>query len=199
MILVALCADSVDAPALRPSLLAEHGAYLRSLDSLRFSAPLARRDDALVTGEGIESSVIILEGDDWDDIVATLLADPYAAGGVWARIDLYALNGSPHRPSGGHMVDLTRTTRWYMCLDSAGDGGTRAMSLDRRGEWHSGGRAASSLDILTTPGTAGWREMRIFDADDLSTASVLPDGSDRAGLSLTFAIPVAAGSWTRRE
>ncbi|WP_260581985.1 YciI family protein [Sphingopyxis sp. PET50] len=118
MFLVALCADSNEAPALRPALLAEHGAYLRSLDCLRFSAPLARRDDALVTGEGLESSVIILEGEDWDGLLETLLADPYATGGVWARIDFYELKEQPNIKPGAHLVDLTTNKRWYFRLEA---------------------------------------------------------------------------------
>lgn len=199
MFLVALCADSVDAHALRPALLAEHGAYLRSLASLRFSAPLARRDDATVAGAGVESSVIILEGDAWDGLLETLLADPYAAGGVWAQIDIYELTEPPNLPLGAHMVDLTADKRWYFLLNSGRSADPRCMRLDRRGGWGGEGAVAASSDILTLSGAGGWGRMRIFDAADLATASVSSLSPGGSGVSLTLAIPVAAGSWTKRE
>jgi len=181
MLLLAICADSMDAPALRPALLPIHSQYLRSLEELRFSAPLARRDGATVSGEGIESSIIILEGEDWDALMETLLADPYASGGVWARIDLYEVTaGGLSRDA--ILVDLTREARWYLRLAPSG-GGT--FALTGRDRWTNGARDAAFVQILEQWGSAEF----------LIAPSIVE--AERPG-ALTLAVPVSAGSWTKR-
>jgi uncharacterized protein YciI len=181
MLLFAICADSIEAPALRPALLPTHAHHLRSLEELRFSAPLARRDGASVSGEGIESSVIILEGEDWAALVKTLLADPYAAGGVWARIDLYEVTAGG-LPRYATLVDLTGDARWYLRLAQTG-GGTFALA--DRDRWTNEGKGAVFTAVLER-----WASAEFLIAPSLAAA-------ERPG-ALTLAVPVSAGSWTKR-
>lgn len=181
MFLVAICADSTNAGELRPTLLASHSQYLRSLDALRFSAPLARRDGATVSGEGIESSIIVLEGEDWAGLVETLLADPYAWGGVWARIDLYELT-SGGLPADATLVDLTEGARWYLRLGAGAAGG---FGLAWRDQWTNAAAEAAFTEILD----------RWFSAEFLIAPSLAE--AERPG-ALTLAVPVSAGSWTKR-
>jgi len=181
MLLLALCADSTEAPELRPALLPVHSHYLRSLEELRFSAPLARRDGAGVSGEGIESSIIILEGEEWGALAKTLLADPYASGGVWARIDLYEVT-TGGLPRDAILVDLTGNARWYLRLAPAG-GGT--LTLAARDRWTNEAREAAFAGILER-----WTSVEFLVAASLAEA--------QSPGSLTLAVPVSAGSWTRR-
>ncbi|PQM27000.1 hypothetical protein CVO77_18720 [Sphingopyxis lindanitolerans] len=202
MLLVAICADSAAAEALRPVLLAAHGQYLLSLESLRFSAPLARRDDALFSGEGIESSVIILEGSAWPQLVETLLADPYAVGGVWAKIGLYEMPHPPVLSPGEFLVDLTRDGRWYLKLFSGSSVDTGALKLVYRDGWAGTTTSASSTKVVGPLEVGGWSGMSIAAAADMSTALNSVSAADVAcvtgGVSSTLAVPVAAGSWTKR-
>lgn len=181
MLLLAICADSKEAPALRPALLPVHSQYLRSLEGLRFSAPLARRDGASVSGEGIDCSIIILEGGSWDELVRTLLADPYAAGGVWARIDLYEVTAGG-LPRDATLVDLTVDARWYLRLSPAGAG---AFVLAARDHWSDAAREAAFTAVL-----GRWGSAEVLAAASLADAQ-------RPG-ALTLAVPVSAGSWTNR-
>src|SRR5690606_38089734 len=178
------------------------GQYLLSQESLRFSAPLARRDDALVSGEGIESSVIILEGSAWPQLVETLLADPYAVGGVWAKIGLYEMPHPPVLSPGEFLVDLTRDGRWYLKLFSGPSVDTGVLKLVFRDSWAGTPPSASSTKAVGPLEVGGWSGMSIAAAPDMLTALNSASAAGVTGaagtVSTTLAVPVAAGSWTKR-
>ena len=191
--LVAICADSKHAPAKRPALLPEHGKFLMSLTQLRFSAPLANRDDAGVAGDGIESSVIILEGESRGELTKLLLEDPYASGGVWASIDIYEISSGVPPASHGVQVDFTRAPRWYLALNRSGEAPDGALTLSLKDRWTGEAGAAAFPTILAAPAETGWTSMKLFAAAsfDRAASQAAPDG-------LTLAVPISAGSWTKR-
>ena len=201
MLLIAICVDSADASERRPALLGDHGQYLLSLEALRFSAPLASRDDAAVTGEGIESSLIILEGEEWQALVGKLMADPYASGGVWSQIDLYELRSMPKKSDDGFFVDMTKDARWYLRLSTTVPSGTDVFEIAYRDRWKDENSVVVFPDILTGGGSKGWRGLQFLSAPSMENAlrtQATQAAKKELVSSSVFAVPVAAGSWTKR-
>lgn len=84
MLFVALCHDKPDSLAVRLATRDAHVAWLKSLgERVRIAGPFLDE-----TGEIMQGSVVVIEAEDLASAEATFAADPYAAAGLFADVEI---------------------------------------------------------------------------------------------------------------
>lgn len=84
MLYVALCHDKPDHLAVRVANRDAHLAWLKSLGTrTRIAGPFFDE-----TGETMSGSVVVIEAADLAEAKATFAADPYAAAGLFAAVEI---------------------------------------------------------------------------------------------------------------